>query len=401
MLPPDLTARPALYPSARIVDCAPLPTTPSVGIILRTRDRPWFLARALAGIVAQSWPHWRVHLVNDAGDAALVEATIAPFRTALDGRISVIHLGTRHHMARATNAALRVAREDLLVVHDDDDSWEADYLTATTAFLADPAHAGFVAVATGCTLVEERITDSGIETVRLHAWPHMRGTVDFQRAMVDLQVPPIALTFRRAGIDLIGGQNEWLTHLADLEMLHRMLLLGEVGFIDRPLANYHHRQHGTAGAAGNSVVEARAAREEQHLRLRNGMARAALTRQPELIGLLQPLLRATDEVRQAVDASDARLAGALDERDARLAAALEERDVRLAAVLDDTRAQLARQDDHIRALVTGQEAQAALLHAIAARLAAQDRRRGVLEAVWQGILPLRRTVARLRGRVAD
>lgn len=364
---PDLNPRPALCPRAPIADLAPIVPQPSVAIVMRTRDRPLFLPRAIASVAAQDWPHWHLYVVNDGGDPGPVDAILA---TALPpGRATALHLPDRHGMARAANAALHRAVEDLVVVHDDDDSWEAGYLSATATFLADPAQARFVGVSTGCTLIEERITDDGPETVRRHAWPHARGTVDLRRAVVDLQLPPIALTFRRAALDATGGQSGALTHLADLEFLHRLLLLGDIGFIDRPLANYHLRQRGTHGAAGNSVVEQVSERAEQALMLRNATLRGALTREPERLGLLQPLLMAIEENRQA-----------LDERLAAIETLCAEQARLLAATQD---------------LV---ECQGALLRDVAARQT-EAMRPGPFGRAWDALLPARRVVARMRGRV--
>lgn len=372
MSEPALTPRPALYAAAAIADAARPAAAPGVAIVMRTRERPLLLPRALASVAAQTWPHWRLHLVNDGGDPAPVEAAVAALGPGFAARVTTIHLPARRDMARSLNAALRQAGEHLVAVHDDDDSWEPGYLAATAGFLAAPEHARFAGVSTGCTLIEERILGERIEEVTRHVWPHARGTVDLRRAITDLQLPPIALTFRRTALDLVGGQDEDLTHVADLEFLYRLLLAGEIGFIDRPLANYHHRQRGTSGAAGNSVVEMRADRAEEMLRLRNGVLRTSLTRRPEMFGLLQPLLLTMDEDRRSLEARLAVL-------DARLAAQQE---------------LLATQEEILRRIVVQEET----LRRIAAQ--AEADRRGLFARAWQGLLPARRVIARLRGRVS-
>lgn len=365
----DLSPRPSLFGAATMAAAAPPGAMPGVAIIMRTRDRPMFLPRALAGIAAQTWPHWHLYIVNDGGDPVPVEAIMT--RAALPpARVTTIHLPEPQDMARAVNAGLRRAREDLVAVHDDDDSWEPGYLAATAAFLADPAHAGFAGVSTGCTLVEERIVEGQVEEVFRHAWPHARGTVDLRRALVDLQLPPIALTFRRSAVERIGGQHERLTHLADLEFLYRLLLVGEVGFIDRPLANYHHRQRGAPGTAGNSVVEKVQERTEQLLSLRNASLRQGLACRPEMFGLTQSLLLAIEEQRRG-----------LELRLAAIEAACEEQSRALAAMHG--------------LLVT----QGAALRDIASRHAIQADRAGLLARGWKALLPARRMVARMRGRI--
>lgn len=378
----DLTPRPLLYPATPIA-AAPAAGRPgSVAIVMRTRDRPVFLPRALDSVCAQSWPDWHLYLVNDGGDPAAVEAALAARATTLRGRVSSIHLPAPRGISGAANAGLAQAREEFLVIHDDDDGWDPGYLAAVTEFLLAPAHAGFVGVTTACTLVEERLTPEGIEEVRRHVWPHHQGLVELRRALVDTQIPPIALTIRRAALSLIGGLNEALSHVSDLEFNHRLMMLGEIGFIPRSLATYHHRTAGTGGAARNSIA-AGTEREEQALRLRNGLLRSAMAVRPEMFGALQALLQAMEEDRARIEARIA----AMEQRTEARGAALEQ-------ALGRIERQLARGAD--------------LCVRLAAVQAAVDEMREVsrwqrqmlrpIRWAWRRALPLRRAVARARGR---
>ncbi len=369
----DLAApRPLLYPTTPIADMPPAGRPGSVAVVMRTRDRPQFLARALDSVCTQTWRDWHLYLVNDGGESAPVEAALAARSDRLAGRVTAIRLAEPGGIARSANAGLVQATEELVAVHDDDDSWEPGFLEAAVGFLAAPEHRGFVGVTTGCTLVEERLTPDGPQEVRRHVWPHHRGTLDLRRALVELQIPPIALAFRRAALDAIGPLNGALTHVSDLEFTYRLLLLGEIGFVDRPLASYHHRLPGTTGAAANSIA-AGADRSEQHLRLRNGLLRASLAARPEAIGALQALLQATNENRRL-----------LEERIAML-------EHRLEAALSGLERRVAMEGSALLAMQQALEE---------VRLVAGWQRK-LLRPVrwaWARALPLRRAIARARGR---
>ncbi|WP_142083451.1 glycosyltransferase family 2 protein [Roseinatronobacter monicus] len=50
--------------------------TPSVGVVIRTKDRPVFVKRALATVMAQDHPNLHVVLINDGGDIAVLRAAL-------------------------------------------------------------------------------------------------------------------------------------------------------------------------------------------------------------------------------------------------------------------------------------------------------------------------------------
>ena len=63
-----------------------------VAIIIRSKDRLPFLARALADIAAQTFTDWQALVINDGGDAAGVDALLAAQPPALQEKIAVLHL---------------------------------------------------------------------------------------------------------------------------------------------------------------------------------------------------------------------------------------------------------------------------------------------------------------------
>lgn len=61
-----------------------------VSVIVRTKDRPWFLARALKDIAAQTFETPEVVVVNDGGDQATAESVVS--QSPLSGRARLVHI---------------------------------------------------------------------------------------------------------------------------------------------------------------------------------------------------------------------------------------------------------------------------------------------------------------------
>ena len=99
-----------------------------VGIVVRTKDRPGMLARALDDILAQRFGDWFAIIVNDGGDAGAVGESIARIADRANGRISAIH--HEHSLGRsaAANAGVRALQSEYVVLHDDDELRHPDFL---------------------------------------------------------------------------------------------------------------------------------------------------------------------------------------------------------------------------------------------------------------------------------
>ena len=296
-----LKPRPHLYPVHASVPEQPANVGLKVAVIMRTKNRPLLLHRALSSVLLQRHQAWRLYLVNDGGDRSEVEEVVANYDKVFADRLTVLHHAESLGMAQATNAALSRVTEDLVVIHDDDDSWHPDFLSITSAFLAQSENHHLVGVITGCTLVYEKIERGRTYELSRALWPHGRNVVDFRSMLVDNMSPPICLVFRRSVVDSIGGFNGFLPVLGDWEFNVRLLLLGDIGFVDRPLANYHHRVAGHNSIYSNTVVDGNSSHKRQNILLRNSMLRSALAERPEMLGLLQPILHALADLERRME----------------------------------------------------------------------------------------------------
>ena len=276
-----------------------------VSVIMRTKDRALLLPRALESVLGQSFKNWRLYLVNDGGDAPALEASLAPYRTAFGDRLQVIHHATSRGMEAASNAGLAMAQGRFFAIHDDDDRWHEDFLSQTTAFLDASANRGYVGVATGCEIVQERIEDGEIVTVSQFPWAYFQPPVEFGAMLARNQMPPITLLLRRGLLARIGNYNENLPVLGDWEFILRVLAIGDIGAIETSLAYYHHRVGAGQSIYANSVSAGLNTHRETKAVLGNQIVRTALEAEPAMLGVLWPVLQAVEQCRTTLEANRA------------------------------------------------------------------------------------------------
>jgi len=209
-------------------------------ILVRTKDRPIFLKRALESILRQSDPHWEIVLINDGGNREALADSLTPFSRELDGRLSFVHLekslgrGTGKHL----NLGLLHSESELVAIHDDDDSWHPNFLEK-----AKDALGKHLAVVTKSYLVKERFENNALTTISQEVYePWQMHEISLFRLAESLTFPPIAMLFKRSVIAEIGAFDDELGPLEDWEFSLRLFSHGSIKFLEEVLANYHQRQ---------------------------------------------------------------------------------------------------------------------------------------------------------------
>lgn len=225
----------------------------TVGIVLRTKDRPYFLARALRSIASQTYADWRVVVVNDGGDPASVAELVAALPEA--DRVTVLDQTTSLGRAGAANAGVRAAVEAgaaYLVLHDDDDSWAPTFLERAVAHL--DAHPLAPGVVSRIEIVWEEPSGEGfVETGREPFQPHLHDPLLGDTLLFNRFVP-IGFLYRREVHDEIGPYDESLPVVEDWAFNLKVLAKWALDYVgEEPLAFWHQRP-GVSGAAGNSVI---------------------------------------------------------------------------------------------------------------------------------------------------
>lgn len=262
---------------------------PRVSVVMRTKDRPAFVARAFRDLAAQRFTDWELLLVNDGGDPAPLAERVAAAPAAVRDRIRLVEHAESQGMEAASNAALEIARGEFVVVHDDDDTWHPRFLERTVEVLdAEPGTAGVVV---RTTIVWEQIESDGSFTEIGRDIAYEDTTEPLLSDLIRLnRWVPISFLYRRELHDRVGPYRSDLAVVGDWEFNLRVLASGaHLRFLaDEPLAFWHQRP-GVTGVAGNSVIDGRAQHRRADARLRDEYLRAYVERE----GLGLPLYLAT------------------------------------------------------------------------------------------------------------
>ncbi|OKL50217.1 glycosyltransferase family 2 protein [Boudabousia marimammalium] len=225
-------------------------TTPRVSIIVRTKNRPLFLKRALLDISAQIFSDVEILLVNDGGDPHEVDRIVelSPWKK----RTTVIHNESSLGMENASNLAISRAQGEFICIHDDDDTWHARFLHACVEHLDE--HPKDAAVGVRTEIIWERLEKDQIITEgREIAWPEIRA-ITFNALLRQNQAVPISCLYRASIIEQLGGFRADLPVVGDWDFHLRLARYHNFAFIDgMPLAFWHQRK-GQTGVAGNSVI---------------------------------------------------------------------------------------------------------------------------------------------------
>ncbi len=301
---------------------------PRIGIVMRTKDRPATLARALGSVLSQSERDWAVALVNDGGDAEALEAYVDRETPEIRPRLRVVHHAASEGRWPAANAGVRALGDcGQLVLLDDDDSWAPRFLETTSAALTDaPARVG--AVYSRVVEVLETIEDGVLRERRRRAHMPELSAITIATLAQFNHIVPNGLVYRASLHEEVGPYDETLPVLGDWEFYLRVIRHRDIRLLAEPLAFWHKRPAaGQTGAYANSVIGAEGLHHETEAAIRNRYLRADMDAGLIGMGTLMTLGRQSmrvDEVvqimlrRSGVGAEGQGLRGALARLSARL-----------------------------------------------------------------------------------
>ncbi|MDB5446071.1 MAG: glycosyl transferase family 2 [Phenylobacterium sp.] len=227
------------------------PAAPKVAIIMRTMDRLIFLQRAFESVTRQTFDDYVLVIFNDGGDVEGVEGELTDSR--LDRRKVILLDGVENRgMEAASNAAIRHAQSEYVVIHDDDDTWIMGFLEKTVGYLDRNTSAG--GVVTRSYRVEEEISGDRVVLRGRSFYNDWMNNIQLGELLSGNFFPPISFLFRRSHWDLVGGFKETLPVLGDWDFNIKIAARAEIGVIAENLANYHYRDARDGGSYSNSLV---------------------------------------------------------------------------------------------------------------------------------------------------
>ncbi|GAA5148580.1 hypothetical protein GCM10025768_10450 [Microbacterium pseudoresistens] len=222
-----------------------------IGIVVRTKDRPALLSRAIDDILAQQYESWHAVIVDDAGDPKAVDAVIDALDAADRARFSVVHREVSTGRSAAANAGLDRLDTEFAILHDDDDLWHPAFLADAVAWL--DAHPGDIGVVAPTEIVYERPEGDGfVEVSRVPFWAGMTSITYADLLQVNRFVP-IAYLYRRAVHDEVGPYREDVHAAEDWEFNLRVSRRHPIGYLGGEVRAYWMQRRGVDGALGNSM----------------------------------------------------------------------------------------------------------------------------------------------------
>ena len=251
-------------------------SSPTVAILVRTKDRPRFLSRTLENIAQQTFTDYTVCVINDGGDEQAARAVIE--ESPLDsGHVQLLTAGG--NMEAASNAGLTATVSKYVAIHDDDDLWAPEFLERTVAALEESG-------ALMCTTriverYERENADGEFEVYEERIFHDSLPSVGLQFLFRTNRTVPIGILYRRSLHELVGFYDESLPVVGDWEFNMRAASVADILLVAEPLAYWSLRPD-AEGAEANSVkrqadharfdslVRARAIREDLQAGARPG-----------------------------------------------------------------------------------------------------------------------------------
>lgn len=194
-------------------------------MVLPTRDRASFLGRAVRSVLAQTFPHWELVVVDDGSLDATPEILEQARRD--DHRIAVIRQDTQG-LTRALGRAIAVARGQYLARHDADDVSAPERLERQMGFL--DAHPSAAAVGTATEVMDERGATGGVLTTPT-------GPAAVRRGLWTLRATPVhgSMMIRRTALETVGGYRPAFRYSQDYDLWLRMAERFDLDNLAEPL----------------------------------------------------------------------------------------------------------------------------------------------------------------------
>lgn len=229
---------------------------PKVSIITRTKDRPILLERAINSVLEQTFQDWE-HIIVDNNDLLQkeFEELLEKYQNKYNGRLKIIKapnpLPENYGMEELSNIGLKNATGEYFVIHDDDDSWQNDFLnTAINELENNPQLGG---ICTQLNYFIEEIKDNKINVLYSYPYKGVRGCSYFDIFFSRTYPAPIATVFRVDISKQLGYFNPKMLKAGDKEFILRFIKKAPIKVINKNLANYHARPYG-GNAYANSTL---------------------------------------------------------------------------------------------------------------------------------------------------
>jgi glycosyltransferase involved in cell wall biosynthesis len=269
-----------------------------VDVVIRTKDRPVLLKRAIGSVLGQSHENWHIYLINDGGATDVLEEVLAPFQDRIrSDRLTIVHHPSSLGTSTAANKGTRIGHNPFVAIHDDDDTWDPAFLSTAASLLLKPENHRFGGFVSKWNQVEEIIT--GVQVIKIGSTEkgYDGGALDFLDVLRKAEIPPIALVLRRNVYERVGFFNEELPVIEDWDLTIRALQVADLALSPEALANHHIRRQ-DAASYNNTITKSLDTHHLYNTLYRNALIRDGVNSNNDSIGFLIGLLRDNERSRK-------------------------------------------------------------------------------------------------------
>jgi glycosyltransferase involved in cell wall biosynthesis len=234
-------------------------TACKVSVCIPTYNGAAFLAEAITSVLAQSYPHFELLIVDDGS----TDTTMEIARSFTDPCISIVQNETRLGIPANWNRALSLARGEFLCLFHQDDVMLPENLARKVAVLSANPAVSFVHSAIEL-LVEEGMASAPTNWVEEAAEDCVvDGPSYFRRLTAKNLICAPTVIMRREHFDRVGEFDRTLGFTCDYAMWLKLCVEGQVAFLSQPLVLYrwHEKNASHAFRFEKGVDELLAARQ--------------------------------------------------------------------------------------------------------------------------------------------
>ncbi|MBE6070352.1 MAG: glycosyltransferase family 2 protein [Clostridium butyricum] len=264
-----------------------------VSIIVRTSTRYIFLDRAIKDIQSQTYKCWKIIVVNDNGDLETIKNIIKD-NNLMENQYVLIDNKGQTGLHKAINLGVKAVDTEYVVMHDDDDTWNREFLSETVNYLDKNREA--MGVITHSNKVYEKVINNSIKVKKIKPFnTELKDVISIYDMIKNNLFSPISFVYRSKVYDEIGYFNESLEVLEDWEFNIRFLMKYDIFVIEKVLANYHIRKNNNIQDSFKNTITSK---KKMHLKydtiIRNKYLREDINNKQIGIGIMMNILKWSD-----------------------------------------------------------------------------------------------------------
>ncbi|AWK50035.1 glycosyl transferase family 2 [Clostridium beijerinckii] len=264
----------------------------NISIIIRTSTRYIFLDRAIKDIMNQTYKQWKIILVNDKGELKKIQDIIN--NKVPKEQYVIINNEGASGLHKAINLGAKAVDTEMVVMHDDDDTWDIHFLEETVGYLESNSEC--MGVLTHSNKIYEKVVNDQIKKGKIKPFnTDLKDVISLYDMIKNNLFSPISFVYRTKVYEEVGYFDDSLEVLEDWEFNLRFLMKYDIYIIEKNLANYHIREDNNIQESfKNTVTSKKKLHQKYDTIIRNRYLREDLNNKQLGIGTLMNILKWSD-----------------------------------------------------------------------------------------------------------